>query len=65
VITYYLSHQSRMHSYVTGCLEEGKRDWQEQELGADEFVRELRERLEQRRKELRAVGKLPGPRPAA
>ena len=65
VITYYLHHRESMDAYVERWLAENRMDWREEESRGDEFVRDLRQKLHQVRLELRAAGKLPGPRPAA
>jgi uncharacterized protein (DUF433 family) len=65
VIIYYLHHRESTDAYVERWLAESRKEWREQESREDEFLRNLRQRLEKAHRESCSAGKLPGPRPAA
>lgn len=62
-ITYYLHHQDTVDAYLARWREQGEMAWQEQERHPSEFVRGLRQRVEEQRRALQAAGKLPKPLP--
>ena len=51
-ITYYLANQKSVKDYLAQVRQRQEEDWQEQRHHPSDFVRELRERLEQGRKAL-------------
>jgi hypothetical protein len=52
-ITYYLANQEKMNAYLVSVRQRQEEAWQEQQRQPSEFVRSLRERLEQQRQALR------------
>ena len=62
-ITYYLSHQERVHAYLARWRGQGQAAWEQQNRQPSEFVRDLRQRVEQQRRALQAAGKLSSPTP--
>lgn len=51
-ITYYLANQDKMNIYLERVRQRQEEAWQEQQRSPSEFVRGLRKRLEQQRREL-------------
>jgi len=49
-ITYYLSHQERVDSYLARWRAQGQAAWEQQNRQPSEFVRDLRQRVEQQRR---------------
>ena len=62
-ITYYLSHQERVDAYLARWRAQGQAAWEQQNRQPSEFVRDLRQRVEQQRRALQAAGKLSSPAP--
>jgi len=48
-ITYYLAHREQMSAYLARVRQQQEEAWQEQQQHPSEFVRMLRERLDQQR----------------
>ena len=49
-ITYYLANREKMEAYLALVKQQQEEAWQEQQQHPSEFVRVLRERLEQQRR---------------
>jgi len=49
-ITYYLANREKMEAYLALVKQQQEEAWQEQQRHPSEFVRVLRERLEQQRR---------------
>lgn len=62
-ITYYLHHRDTVDAYLSRCWQQAEAAWQEQQRHASDFVRALRERVEQQRRALQASGRLSNPVP--
>jgi uncharacterized protein (DUF433 family) len=62
-VTYYLHHQDTVDAYLARWREQGEVAWEEQRRHPSEFVRDLRQRIEQQRRALQAADKLPNPVP--
>ncbi len=60
-ITYYLANRERVEAYLNRVRQRQEEGWQEQQRHPSAFVRSLRERVEQQRKELREGKLLPCP----
>jgi uncharacterized protein (DUF433 family) len=58
-ITYYLGHQEAMQDYLARWWQEGEEAWQQQQHHPSDFVRALRERLQQQRRQLQGQGGSP------
>lgn len=51
-ITYYLANREKLESYLKQVQQQQEEAWQEQQRHPSEFVRSLRERLDQHRRAL-------------
>lgn len=51
-ILYYLRDPERVHQYLEDCWRQGEEAWREQQSAPSEFVRVLRQRLEEHRQRL-------------
>ena len=58
-IAYYLMNQERLDTYVRRVRADQEAGWQEQQRTATPFIRELRERLGERRKRLQDEAQRP------
>jgi uncharacterized protein (DUF433 family) len=63
-ITYYLRNRAEMGAYLRRWIDNGEAAWQEQQRNPSAFVRDLRKRLEERRRALQVAGARPGLTPA-
>jgi uncharacterized protein (DUF433 family) len=61
-ITYYLANREQVEAYLNRVRQWQEEGWQEQQRHPSAFVRSLRERVEQQRKELREGKLLPSSR---
>jgi len=58
-ITYYLRDKQTLDAYLARWRQQAEAAWQEQQGRPQDFVRELRSRIEQQRRALQAAGRLP------
>ena len=64
-ITFYLHRQAELTEYLARCTSEAEAAWHEQQQSPPGFVRDLRRRLEERRRSLQMAGGRTGLTPAA
>ena len=62
-ITYSLHHRESANAYLARWRAQREAAWQEQYSHPSEFIRDLRQRVEQQRRALQAAGKLSSPVP--
>jgi uncharacterized protein (DUF433 family) len=62
-ITYYLHHRVSLDAYLARWQAQGEAAWEQQSSHPSDFLRDLRQRLDQQRRALQAAGKLSTPVP--
>lgn len=62
-ITYYLHHQDSVDAYLARWRAQAEAAWEKQHIHPSEFLRDLRRRVDQQRRTLKAAGKLSTPVP--